>query len=454
MVNASLKLAENVMRVILSFVLSIFSTHSLANFIPQKVATGRQHTCALSTDGLIKCWGANNSGQLGIGSSDDHGGIPNSMGRNLPIVNLGKNVAAKDICVGMDYSCAMTIDQKIKCWGWNEKGKLGLGRNISAIGNLPGQMGDALPFVELGADFKVTSMTCGYDHACAVNQDGKAKCWGDNSNGQLGIESKVGRGLRPDDMGDKLPFVMIEQKIQAISAGTGFSCALLGDGSFKCWGDNYYGMLGVENDQTYGANTATMGTHLPSVKLENGPYTGLSISAGYLHTCAIYLFKGNKKLKCWGYNQQGRLGTGVEERSIGSRPNSMAEKLPETLTGFDVNVIREVHPLGTFTCALTNGGKMKCWGYNGQGQLGLGDDEDRGVSAQQMGQNLPYTDLGLPVKTMGVGSIGNHGCAVLINNWIKCWGGNAFGQLGYEDGIDRGSDSDQMGENLPYVNLD
>lgn len=441
------------MKLFLSFVLAVFSTHGLAAFIPQKIVTGSRHTCAISTDGGVKCWGGNDNGQLGLGNREDHGSIPGSMGKNLPYVNLGQNVIVKDMCAGGDYSCALTSDQRLKCWGLNDQGVLGLGSGAYRVGVQPIDMGDSLPFVDLGTNFKVQSVACGYSHACAVNQDGKAKCWGSNVSGALGIESIKDHGLQAD-MGDKLPFVMIEDKIQSISVGREFSCALLVDGSFKCWGDNYYGNLGIESTNTVGAKAGTMGKNLQSVKLENGPYSGLAISAGYVHTCAAYVFEGSKKLKCWGYNSSGQLGVGSNSYTIGGKLSSMGENLPFVMTGIDSNSIREIRNFAAHSCVLTNSGRVKCWGYNLQGELGVGDNRSRGVSAIDMGQNLPYTDLGLPVKTLSTASMGGQMCAILINNGIKCWGRNIEGQLGYGDTLSRGFNPGEMDENLPFVILD
>ena len=440
------------LKILSCLILTSLTSPAFASFVSQKVIVGSEHTCALSLDGKVKCWGDNSSGQLGVGSNVRHGELPDTMGKNLPVVNLGSNVVAKDICAGRGYSCALTSDGRVKCWGGAGNGSLGQGRRIS-VGSDPSQMGDALPYTDLGADFKVSSLACGEYHSCAINQEGKAKCWGSNGSGQLGIESNATLGLKPDDMGDHLPFVMIDQKIKQMSLGARFSCALVSDGSIKCWGENTYGNAGIETTESHGAIKGSM-ANLISVKLENGPYVGLSISSSYVHSCATYLYQGRKKFKCWGYNgsDTGRVGVGSKSDYIGEKPDSMGDKLLEVQIGIDS--ISDFKALGTFTCALAIGGKLKCWGHNSQGQLGLGDMGSYTNSPGTSGTNLPYVDVGLPVKSLSSGSASNHSCVILINSLIKCWGINGQGQLGYEDSQERGSHPGEMGDDLPYVHLD
>ncbi|KAJ1480913.1 hypothetical protein T484DRAFT_2770569 [Baffinella frigidus] len=103
------------------------------------------------------------------------------------------------------------------------------------------------------------------------------------------------------------------------------------------------------------------------------------------------------------------------------------------------------------TCALLDDATVKCWGNNDAGQLGLGDNANRGDDANEMGANLPSVDLGAGRTAVAVSAGGKHTCALLNDTTVKCWGLNDNGQLGLGDTSDRGDDANEMGEHLPAV---
>jgi alpha-tubulin suppressor-like RCC1 family protein len=105
------------------------------------------------------------------------------------------------------------------------------------------------------------------------------------------------------------------------------------------------------------------------------------------------------------------------------------------------------------SCVRLDNGRVKCWGYNGHGQLGLGDGNNRGDQADEMGDNLPAVDLGTGRTVVALAAGSNHTCAHLDNGQIKCWGVNNFGQLGLGDTNNRGDHADEMGNNLPVVDF-
>ncbi|XRB12360.1 EGF-like domain-containing protein [Pseudoscourfieldia marina] len=123
--------------------------------------------------------------------------------------------------------------------------------------------------------------------------------------------------------------------------------------------------------------------------------------------------------------------------------------------------VKQVAAGGTITCAILDNDKVKCWGRNHFGALGYGDTNDRGGGASVMGDNLPYVDVGTGRTVLavarGYGPMAeNRACVLLDNNKVKCWGWNADGGLGYEDSGDtanRGDMPNDMGDNLPYVDL-
>jgi alpha-tubulin suppressor-like RCC1 family protein len=169
------------------------------------VTTGVDHTCALLNDGSVKCWGLNNSGQLGLGDTDPRGDQPNEMGDNLPVVSLGKDKSATAISAGQQgHSCVILSDASVKCWGYAAYGQLGLG-DVEDRGGAPGEMGDSLPAVSLGTEKTAVAITTGALHVCAILNDASVKCWGYNSSFQLGIGVDENRGDQPNEMGDNLP---------------------------------------------------------------------------------------------------------------------------------------------------------------------------------------------------------------------------------------------------------
>ena len=122
-------------------------------FTPKKIISGSRYTCALSTAGQVKCWGSNGNGELGIGSTAKVGNLLDTMGPNLQAVNLGKDIIAKDMCAGSAFSCAVTTTGGVKCWGVNTSGQLGQELTKSTVGNSANDMGDNLPWTNLGSEF-------------------------------------------------------------------------------------------------------------------------------------------------------------------------------------------------------------------------------------------------------------------------------------------------------------
>ena len=434
-----------------------------------KISLGDEHTCARLSNDKIKCWGYNNSGQLGLEDTDNRGDEADEMGTDLPFVDLG-DFTVKQIVLGGSHTCALLSNDKIKCWGRNSTGQLGLG-DTDNRGDEADQMGDDLPFVDLG-DFTVKQISLGAAHTCALLSNDKIKCWGRNSSGQLGLGNTDKQGDAADEMGDNLLFVdlgtydhdndtntaAIALKAKQIVLGANHTCALLSNDKIKCWGLNSSGQLGLEHNKTYQGGAADeMGDNLPVVDL--GTYdhdgdtnttaialTAKQISLGGSHTCARL---SNNKIKCWGANGFGQLGL-ENTNNQGDAASEMGDDLPFVDLGTDD--AKYIALRSNQACALLSNDKIKCWGYNSVGQLGLGNTNDRGDAADEMGTDLPSVDLGTyNVKLVALGN--NHTCALLSNDKIKCWGFNDSGQLGLEDTDNRGDASDEMGTDLPFVNL-
>lgn len=429
------------------------------------ITTGGNHNCALLTGGQVKCWGANSSGQLGIGDTINRGYLPTDMGDNLPTVSLGQGQSASAIAAGVAHSCAL-LAGAVKCWGKNEFGQLGAGVAEDFLGDEPDELGDLLQPVDLGRDGKVTQLAAGGNHACAILGDGSLKCWGNNDYGQLGIGSNAHRGTSAAGMGDALPAVDLGQGVDVVACGAYHTCAVLKDGSVKCWGRNEDGQLGVLLSQTINDQGDAPGemTALPTVPLGQ---KATAISLGRYHTCAL-LEAG--LVTCWGRNLDGELG----QQSTTSTAAAMS--LPAApVSGGDQKVIaisaggRIVSNAQMITyahgCVVLEDLSAKCWGSNVIGQLGrggnlkdlggLGTDNKYGNALGEAIADLPPIPFGAGRKVTSIDVGGRHTCALLDDAGVRCWGENENGQLG--QGVAASAHySDGMGETidkLPAVKL-
>lgn len=237
--------------------------------------------------------------------------------------------------------------------------------------------------------------------------------------------------------------------VAEISPGYNRTCARFADGQVKCWG-SYLG-LGLGDTNSRGDSPGEMGANLPAVQLPTGKTPTKIITRGG-HSCALL---NDASIVCWGDNAYGQLGRGDSVLEVGTMPGTMGDNLiPVNLgTGrFPVDITSGF----AHTCALLDDGAVKCWGYNGNGELGLGDKVLRGMSVATMGDNLPTVNLGSGRSAKAIAASHAATCAILDNGSVKCWGNNYAGLLGI--GIASGANSpgdepNEMGDNLPSVNL-
>jgi cysteine-rich repeat protein len=404
------------------------------------------HSCAVLPGIGVKCWGANTGGQLGLGDMKDRGDEPGEMGNALPPVDLGSGKVALDVVASGIHTCALLEDGSVKCWGFNVSGELGLGDELDR-GYQPGQMGDVLAAVDLGAGKKAVAIAAGGRHTCVILQEGSVKCWGHNQRGELGAGDVAHRGDNPGEMGDALPAIDLGTgvKAAALTAGAHHVCVLLRHGRVKCWGDNTQGELGLGDKNVRGDDPGEMGDALPAVDLGTGKRV-VAIDAGADFTCAL-LDEGS--VKCWGQNNAAQLGLGALG-SLGDGVGEMGDALPAVDLGAG-NQVTGIS-VGSFACAQMANGSVKCWGYNVAGQLGLGDTNDRGDGFGEMGEMLPAVDLGAGAQAIS-SHAGGSACVRLLGGLVKCWGRNIQGQCGLGDVAPRGDQSGEMGGNLPLVSL-
>ena len=273
------------------------------------IAAGAEHTCTRLSDGSVKCWGRNDHGQLGQGDTVNRGFEVGTMGDDLPPVDLGTGRTALAVAAGIGHTCALLDDHMVKCWGSNVSGQLGQG-DTADRGDGPGELGDNLAAIDLGTGRTATAIASGGYHNCAILDDASVKCWGYDNFGELGLGYFEITGDEAGEMGDTLPAIDLGtgRTATAIAAGLAHTCAILDDGTAKCWGANTHGELG-QGDTDHRGNNDDMGDTLPAIDLGTGR-TAAAISAGIAHTCALL---DDYSLKCWGSNDLGQLGQGDTE---------------------------------------------------------------------------------------------------------------------------------------------
>lgn len=217
-------------------------------------------------------------------------------------------------------------------------------------------------------------------------------------------DDDAGDELPPDDgdAGQEPPKTNTHANVLMVVLGREHTCAKKPDGTVSCWGDDEYG-------QTGGGTVAASGS-VPSPRAVQGISDAIDISAGDLHTCVV---RKSGKVSCWGFNLTGQLGNG-ETSNIKAAPVDVKN----ITNGFAVAAG------GSFTCVLRGSGSVACWGQNGSGQLGKGDNSDSA------------TPVAVPGLT-GVVSIAaglSHVCAVKSTGAVVCWGDGNEGQLGSASG--------------------
>ena len=264
----------------------------------------------------------------------------------------------------------------------------------------------------------VVRFSIGNSFGCAMPGDGSLKCWGSNNYGQIGDGTGNSPQLKP-----VRPINL--EGANTIDSGGLHSCAILGDGSLKCWGDNRYGQAGPDNGETCTPRGTTISCAKTPIVPDLGEgRTAKMVSAGGRHTCAIL---NDNSLACWGKGDAGQLGTG----DTGNLDTPAVVDLGKDRT------VKMISVGDNHTCAILDDDSLKCWGENSDGQLGHGDTDDRGDESGEMGDNLSAVNLGADksAKMVSAGSV--HTCAILNDDTLKCWGGNAYGQLGYGDNTGR-----------------
>jgi len=183
----------------------------------------------------------------------------------------------------------------------------------------------------------------------------------------------------------------------------------------KCWGLNDDGRLGLGDGDNRGDGASEMGVNLPSVDLGPG-WTAVEVAAGGSHTCVRLQNGAEQALKCWGRNGEGQLGLG-DTTPRGKMGGQMNDSLPAVQLGTGRSAVALA--LGAFhSCALLDDASVKCWGWNDNGQLGLGDTQDWGAGSKEMGDSLSAVDLGPGRTVVQLAAGSRHTCVVLVDGQL------------------------------------
>ncbi|RYF40158.1 MAG: RCC1 repeat-containing protein, partial [Cytophagaceae bacterium] len=279
--------------------------------------------------------------------------------------------------LGDKHGCLINSVGTAKCWGSNSEGQLGNGgtTDSSTAVTIP-----TLVFKSVGVGSK---------HSCAVTSTGGIKCWGNNASGQLGDSTLVSKSTPVDVSG-------LTSGYKTVVSGATYSCALTTGGGVKCWGSNATGSLGNSSfiDSNSGVDVTGLGSGVKYLFANRGG-----------HSCVVTTSGG---AKCWGDNRFGQLGDGTQvNRSI-----------PVDVAGLTSGV-DYLYLAGFTTCAKLSSGAFKCWGNNQNGQLGDSTNTNR----------LIPVDLTIvnSVRDLSLGE--SSSCALKTDSTAVCWGYNTNAQI-------------------------
>ncbi|WP_164019056.1 RCC1 domain-containing protein [Pyxidicoccus trucidator] len=312
------------------------------------------------------------------------------------------------IRAGENHTCALFNNGTLRCWGRSHLGQLGYGNTLpvgTTASNLPYSVGDVALLSP------ATRLATGGNHTCALLDTGLVRCWGNNQYGQLGFSST-------EHLGDGEPiasfgYVNLGGNAVKLAAGLEHTCALMDTQKVRCWGRNQYGQLGYGNTQNIGDNEQPW----RAGDVDVGAPVQDVVAGGY-HTCAMLT---DGAVRCWGYGATGQLGYGSTV-NIGDNEN------PSTVGNVNVGgPVRQLSGGLNHTCALLDTGRVRCWGYNLNGQLGYGS-----TGTVLLPASAGDVNLGTPAtRALQVVAGGAHTCALLDTGAIKCWGYGLDGRLGY-----------------------
>ena len=290
--------------------------------------------------------------------------------------------AAEQLTVGNGFGCALVGSGDVFCWGANSSGQVGSGSE---------SLGPVLQPRQFAGALTATRVSAGSSHACLLTSTSGVACWGSNFVGQLGIGPSPGNTATPTELTS--PDIV---NITAVSTGSQHTCAVRGDGTVWCWGDNSVGQLG--DGTTAGSSTPVQVA---------GVADAAQVVAGFAHTCARSL---GGTVRCWGSNGAAQLGDGTFTDS----------SVPVVVSGLPPS--SNLAAGGFASCSVDAGGAVRCWGLNTSGQLGNGTIG--GLSSVPVQASISSVS---PSSTALAGGPAGF-CAVQELGDLLCWGdGRTFG---------------------------
>lgn len=348
----------------------ILGTGSQLTLNNDLLASTSSHSCVV-INGAAKCWGANALGQLSTGDNIS------SSGKMVQVLGLESGV--ESITVGQDFSCAV-VNKKVYCWGANSSGQLG--RGLTGL-----QLSYSLyPQQVLAISEDVRLVKAGFRHVCAVTDSNNVKCWGQNIFGGLGTGDNLGRTIPTAVLG-------LNNNVLDVDAGDFYTCALIADGSVKCWGRNNVGQLG---------NATGVDSNLPVNVLVETDSANVAIEVTSSGTACV---QNTNYIKCWGGTAL-VLGRGVESTNA---------YIPDYVTGLSTLIIEKSITSGRQHSCLLDEDVIKCWGIGSSGQLGDLAVVNYRTTPSPITINFPQGQF----KALNAGS--DRTCA-LVNDDVHCWG--------------------------------
>lgn len=360
---------QTLLRYLLSSLVGLFFWSAMPSWAATPMlAGGANESCALMVNGTVQCWGGNNIGQLGNGTT--------TLNSTTPVAVSGI-VNAIQIATGNDHSCAALASGAVQCWGSNVSGELGNGTNSNS----------ALPVTVLGIS-QATWVAVGSYHSCAVLSNGTVQCWGRNLEGELGNGTTIDSNIPVTVEG-------ISNAKTVVSDST-HSCALLRDGKIQCWGYGFFGQLGNGTNNVINPMPVTV----------SGITNATAIAVGGNHSCALL---SDQTVLCWGHGQ-----LNIAQTSDGTNQNDTA--IPVAINGL-TSVIALSIGGGTYNCALINDGTLKCWG-----SIISGGKTPSFILSTPTPTNIPSIANAVAV------SVALYGACTLINDGtVQCWGAHPLG---------------------------
>jgi alpha-tubulin suppressor-like RCC1 family protein len=334
-----------------------------------ELALGDLHSCALTDEGNVYCWGEGDLGRLGYGNTNDLGRAAGSM----PTTPVPIGGVAIDITAGRDFSCAVLTTGEVKCWGNNASGQLGNG-GFDNVGDNTGEVPTTVvPSVALPISdrfFTALGVFAGGVHACALTDNEGLRCWGASPQGQIcGVSGGTNRAV--------IVNMIADAEIADVVMGDNHTCALTSEGETACCG------TGAQGQHGYGT-AVSLGDSLSEIPRPLHSYNrGIAqIASGSNHTCVRVREEG---VRCWGNAGNGRLGNGSSTLHLGDNSGDLPISVVPSISG-----VALVSAGGAHTCMVTVDNQIQCWGNGQFGRRASGNTDTIGDAAGEMPPTFSY----------------------------------------------------------------